>query len=68
MLLPSSSVERAYGAIATLNVGKPTLSMCFISYSPSCNYTWQVIYGHLKQEMLQKSQDSSYIKNNWENK
>jgi hypothetical protein len=35
--LPSPSIERENGAIATLNVGEPALSMCFISKSPSCN-------------------------------
>ena len=40
--LPSPSIERENGAIATLNAGEPALSMCFISKSPSCNCTKEI--------------------------
>ncbi|MCE3217182.1 hypothetical protein HAX54_010903 [Datura stramonium] len=33
--LPSPTLEREKGAMATLNVREPTLSICFISKSPS---------------------------------
>lgn len=37
--LPSTTLEREKGAMETLNVREPTLSICFISKSPSCIVT-----------------------------
>jgi hypothetical protein len=46
--LSSPRIDRENGAIATLNVDDPALSMCFISKSPSYNPKWvQITYSYL---------------------
>jgi len=45
--LSSPRIDRENGAIATLNVDDPALSMCFISKSPSYNPKWvQITYSY----------------------